>query len=308
MKRIALALAAAALLSPLAALHAQGKLEHKFPDGRKTTVNNYVKVEQTLTIAGMEIPTTSEQNITTSEANGKRQSNGTLVSEHNIESLQSTIKVAGMEITFDSVNPDAPRPGTQLDAFIDVFKAVAKSSWMVTYGQDNSVVSVKGREDALQGLPEALRASMAKQFDPDYLAEQSNQELKVLPDGPVKQGDTWEREATVLFDSYQSMTFTTVYTYAGTVEKDGKSLDKINSKTTKVSYAMGADSPSPLKIVDSDLKVTESNGTILFDRIAGMVVDSKDKKHIAGSLKCEAGGKELSGKLDLIFETTSNRS
>jgi hypothetical protein len=307
MKRIALLLVTAALLNSPVPLHAQIELEHKVPDGRKTTANSYVKVKQTLTIAGMDIPTSSEQNITTSEANGKRQANGTLAAEHKIESLQATVNVAGMELTFDSVNADAPPPGTALDALIDVFKAVAKSSWTVTYGQDNRVLSVKGRDDALQNLPEAIRAATAKQFDPQHLTEQSNQELRILPDGPVKQGDTWEREAMTLFDSYQSMTFTTVYKYEGTVEKDGKSLDMISAKTKTATYAMSADSPSPLKIVDSDLQVAESSGTILFDRAAGMIVDSKDKKHIAGSLKIQVNGMDLPGKLDLTFETTMNR-
>ncbi len=308
MKRFAATLVALLLLTSPTLLHAQVKLAHKIVDGRKSTANTYVKVEQTLTIAGMDIPTTSEQNVTSSEANGKRQADGTLVSEHKIESLQSNIKVAGIELAFDSANADAPAKGTPLDALLDVFKAVAKSSWTVTYGQDNSVLSVKGRADSLKDLPEAIRVATAKQFDPAHLTEQANEELKVLPDGPVKQGDTWERESTKLFDSYQSMTFTTVYTYAGTIEKDGKSLDKITATTTKVTYAMGADSPSPLKIVGSDLKIIESSGTILFDRDAGIVIDSKDKKHIAGSLQCELNGAALPGKLDLTFETTSNRS
>ncbi|MCA9147131.1 MAG: hypothetical protein H6823_18965 [Planctomycetaceae bacterium] len=308
MKRTALILASTALLLSPSLLQAQVKLEHKFPDGRKTTQNKYVKVEQTLTIAGMEIPSTSEQNVTSSEMNGKRKADGTLESVHKIESLQSTIEVAGMKLKFDSVNADAPPPGTALDALIDVLKAVAGSSWTVTYGQDNSVLSVTGGEDALKNLPEALRAATAKQFSDEHLTNESNQEMRVLPDGPVKQGDSWEREETVFFDSYQSMTFTTVYKYEGTIEKDGKTLDQISSKTTTVSYAMAGESPSPLKIVDSQLKVTDSGGTLLFDRAAGMVIDRKDIKHISGSLKCEINGMELPGKLELTFEATMNRS
>ena len=71
---------------------------------------------------------------------------------------------------------------------------------------------------------------------------------------------------------------------------------------------MSADSPSPLKITDSDLKIQESGGTILFDRAAGMIVETKDKRQISGTLKCEVNGNELPGKLDLTFETSSNRS
>lgn len=308
MYRIALTLVSTAILAAPTLAHAQVELKHKFPDGRKTTLNRYVKVDQTLTIAGMEIPTSSEQNITSSETNGKRQADGTLDSEHKIESLQASIQVAGMELTFDSANADAAPQGTQLDVLIDVYKAVAGSKWSVTYGQDNTILSVKGSDDAINNLPEALRAATAKQFDPDRITEEGNQGLRVLPDEPVKQGDTWERDEKVQFDSYQSMTFTTVYEYAGIVEKDGKSLDKITSKTTAVTYAMSADSPSPLKITDSDLKIQEAAGTILFDRTAGMVVETKDKKQISGSLKCEVNGMELPGKLDLTFETSSNRS
>ena len=308
MKRITLLLAAAVLLFPQAALHAQVKLEHKLPDGRKITTNTHVKVKQTLTIAGSDIPTSSEQNITTSEVSGQRQADGTLQQRHKIESLQSTLNIAGMELTFDSVNPDAPPPGTALDAVLDIFKAVAKSSWTVNYGADNRAVSVKGRADALEGLPVELRAALEKQFDPEHLREQVNQALNVLPDKPVKQGDSWEREEMVMFDAYQTMDFTMVYTYEGTVERGGKSLDKISSKTTRVAYTMLDGSPSPLKIVDSELKVDESGGTILFDRAAGLIVDSKDKKHITGSLKCEINGNAVPGNLDLTFETSANRS
>lgn len=307
MNRIALALAAATLSITPSLLHAQVKLAHKFPDGRKTTANSYVKVEQTLTIAGMEIPSSSEQNITTSETNGKRQADGTLTAEHKIESLQSSISIAGMELAFDSVNPNAPAPGTALDGVLEIFKAIVDASWTVTYGQDNSVLSVKGRDEALQNLPADLREATSKQFESEYLTKQSNQELQVITDEPVKVGDTWEQEMMVLFDSYQSMTFSTVYEYAGTIENDGKTLDKIKTKTTEVSYSMSAYSPSPLKIIDSDLKVAESGGTVLFDRASGMIIDSKDKKHVTGSLKCEINGNEVPGKLDLTFEATVNR-
>lgn len=307
MKRIVLPLVITAFFISTSALQAQVKLEHKFPDGRKTTTNAYTKVEQTLSIAGMDIPTLTEQNITTTEVNGKRQADGTLVSENSIDSLQTTLNVAGMELKFDSVNPDAPPPGTALDVLIDVFKAVAKSRWTVTYGANNKAVAVKGRADTFQGLSEAVQASLSKQFSEEYLTKQVNQGLSVLPDGPVKQGDTWERQEHVLFDSYQSMDFTTTYKYEGTVQKDGKSLDKISSKTTKVTYTMDPTSPSPLKIVDSELTV-ESDGTILFDRAAGSIVETKDKKHISGTLKCEVNGTEIPGsKLDLVFETSTNR-
>ena len=55
----------------------------------------------------------------------------------------------------------------------------------------------------------------------------------------------------------------------------------------------------------SDLKVESSEGTILFDREAGRVVESRGKLHVKGSMTLSAGGQELPGELDITMETTS---
>ena len=45
---------------------------------------------------------------------------------------------------------------------------------------------------------------------------------------------------------------------------------------------MDPNSPSPLKVTKSDLKVESGDGTILFDRDGGKVVSTKGKIHIKG--------------------------
>ena len=105
---------------------------------------------------------------------------------------------------------------------------------------------------------------------------------------------------TVKLDSGQNLTFTTKYTYKGAVELDGKKLAHISVTTTEVDYT--ADADAPLKVVQSDLKVAESKGKILFDVADGQTVVSESKVQIKGTLTLEIMGMELPGKLDLTME------
>ena len=101
-------------------------------------------------------------------------------------------------------------------------------------------------------------------------------------------------------DSGQKLTFTTKYTYEGSIEQSGKTLEKIVSQTTKVDYS--ADADAPLKVVESDLKVAASEGQILFDAAYGQTVLQQSKVQVTGSLKLEINGMELPGELDLTIE------
>ena len=169
--------------------------------------------------------------------------------------------------------------------------------------QNDRVVAVKGRDEVFADLPETIRDAMKGQLDPEYLKTAANNELDTLPSEPVSPGDTWERTTTTRLDSGQRLTFTTKYTYDGGVEKDGKKLEKITAQVTKVGYSV--EGPSPIKVLESDLKPAESAGELLFDPAYGQFVSQNSKTQITGSLKLEVMGMEFPGQLDL---TIGNRS
>ena len=126
MVRITLPLALLAGLVFHTAASAQVTLEHKFPDGATSTAVTNVKTDQTLTLAGTDILTKSEQTVTIVSTNGTRDADGQLTVMHKIEALKVDLSVAGIELSFDSAKPDAEPPGTQLDFLIDMFKATTK--------------------------------------------------------------------------------------------------------------------------------------------------------------------------------------
>src|SRR5262249_9006973 len=59
-------------LAAAPAARAQVKLEYKFPEGQTLTYKTNVKINQVMTIMGMEIPTEVEETVGPSRENGKR--------------------------------------------------------------------------------------------------------------------------------------------------------------------------------------------------------------------------------------------
>ncbi len=293
----------ALLASVATSAPAQVTLKYKFPDGRKSTSEAKVSTSQTLTLAGMEIVSGSEQSLTITATTGQRAADGTLTVSNKIEALKADVTLpGGVELNFDSANPDADPPGTQFDFLLDVFKLTAKSTWESVLSQDNRVVAVKGRDAVFADLPETIRDAMKEQLDPAYLTTVANDELDKLPSEPVSPGDSWERTNTVRLDSGQRLTFTNEYTYEGSVQQDGKNLEKITLKTEEVGYFVEGN--SPLKVLESDLEVAASEGVILFDPAYGQIVSQRNKVQIKGSLKLELMNKEFPGQLDLTMENS----
>ena len=70
-----------------------------------------------------------------------------------------------------------------------------------------------------------------------------------------------------------------------------------------VEFSVADDSPLPIRVKGSKLKVTESKGVVLFDRKLGRIVQSKESFRIAGGITFVANGQELPSKLDLKMET-----
>lgn len=288
---------------------AQTKLEFKYTEGSRFITNLESKTHQILTIAGMDIETKSEQFIVMSIEVGKRGEDGTLRVKQKFDHMQTNLNLpGGIEVQFDSGNPDKKADNEQFEIVLDILRAVAKSNWTLVLDKNNKIQKVEGAEKVLESLKEDVRKLVKSQFDAETLKQNANQELGKLPSKAVKKGDTWKRTEVLNLEAGQTLTFETVYKYLGTVEKDGVTLDKIESTSTSVKYEIAEDSPSPLKVTKSDLKIAFSTGTILFDRKKGKIVSESGKVHIKGDMTFSINGMELPGKLDLTIETkTTNQ-
>ena len=296
-----LAVALAIVLTGAASATAEVALELKFPEETKATVQSETVVDQTLTLAGQDIVTKSTTFAVSTSTIGKRAEDGSLTVIDKVDVFQSELNINGTKIQFDSANPDKKADLPQLEPVLDIYRAVAKFPITKVFDAKNKLTATKLSEGEFEKLSDLAK----DQLDPEKMKKAIEQLHSFLPDGPVKEGDSWERSTESNLGSGQVMSFRTKYEYKGTVEQDGRKLDKIEGKAFEVGFAINGN--PMLQLTKSDLKIKESISTILFDRERGHVVSRASKVRIDGPLTLTINGTELPGKVDLTMEEKGAR-
>jgi hypothetical protein len=302
---------AAALVVVLAqAAQAQVKLQFKFPENAEATYVDSVHVDQTLTINGMDVPTKSDQSSRTRQAAGAKRPDGSVPVTYTVEAAKLQLEAPGVSLTVDSDDKGEPPAGElpQLKVVRDIFRALVGASYTIVFDKDGKVAAVEGAEKAIPKAddlaPEAA-AALRERFAAERLKSEAVEQFGIFPDVLLRQGEPWDRSETMDLGGGQTLTFQKQYEYQGTVEKGGRTLDKIGVKASEVSYRMEPNPNNPVSVENSALKMESSDGTILFDRQAGQVVESNLKLHIVGELTLVIMGNNLPSQLDLTLESTS---
>lgn len=281
-------------------MEAQERLVRKLTEGRKLVYQMESKFEQTLTLAGMDLETKSNVFMRLEQTTGPRSADGTIRETEKLLSLQVDLQLpGGIQVGFDSSNPDKPAPIAELEPVLKLFRVMSQTPTTMVYDQNNELKEVEFPAEKLASLDEPLR----KDLEPEKRKKQHQVEWAFLPSEPVKAGDKWERSEESNLGGGQTFSFLTEYHYAGPVEKNGLRLHRILPKPLTVSYAMEQQPGSPLKVVQSELSVTESQGEILFDAQRGVLHSRTQKLRIVGPMTISISGQELPAKLDLkIFQ------
>ncbi len=280
---------------------AQVTLELKYPEGTKHLVHTEGMSNQKMTLAGMAIDTKSTSFGIATTTIGKRDADGLLKLEEKVESLQVELSLpGGLSLRFDSTNPGKKADIPQLEPVLDSCRSQCLPV-TVELDAKNKIQSANLPEGEYEKLPESVREA----FTTEVLKKGLERSLACLPDEPVKKGDRWERSTELHLGEGQVMSFRTKFEYAGTLEQDGKTLDKITGKVFEVNYSAKAN--PAYQITKSDFKVIDSDGTYLFDREQGAVVLRSSKVQIGGTLTMVINGMELPGEVDLTMEEKVTR-
>ena len=284
-------------------LFAQVTLELKHPPDSKSVNETTVKTHQILTLAGMDIETKSNTFSIASKTIGKRADDGSLSVQEKVDVLQTQIELpAGIKIQFDSANPDKKADIAVLEPLMERLRVTFKNPVTTVLDAMNKVKEIQFPA----GVAESVDASNKSLFDPIKRKKAAEQARGYLPDAAVKPAETWERATEADFGSGQTMAFRIKYTYVGSIEQDGRTLDKIVGKVFEVNYSVEQGNAA-FGVSKSDLKVTESDETILFDRELGAVRQLTKKLRIEGPLTLVINGMELAGKLDLTIQENTKR-
>jgi hypothetical protein len=258
---------------------------------------------------GMPIETEQNETVVSSQTVGKKRVDSTVPVEEKVESLRVEMSIpGGVNVIYDSTDPNAKIDHPALAFLGDVFKLASETVYTVVLDEQNKVKAVEGSEkliakaDKLEGM---AKETLRGQLEPEKLKAKFTQEHGNLPDVLARPGEPWERTELLEAGGGQTFTLRKKYEYVGTEKKGEKTLDKISSKVSGVEYKQDPESKSPLKVVKSDLKVDSSEETILFDREAGSVVETKGKLRLKGPMTFSANGQELPGDIDLTIESSS---
>ena len=299
MKHIFIALTACAVTAS-----AQVTLEIKQTEKFTVTQQTDINLKQTLQIAGQEIQTQSIQNFTTQFVTGKRAADGTLSTQMTFTEWDGKWNFpGGIEMKFNSATPDAKAPIDELDAILDIVRIMIKHPTTQVFNNDGSLKEVTIPEAALNSLEGPLK----NEFSAEQISDGIKQEHARLPNKVVSKDDTWVRKETMPLGSGQVLNIRIDYTYGGTLKKDGRELDRITGKVTDIAYEMKGENAGPLKVKDSDIKAAKTKIELLFDRLTGRFVETKNLIQVKGDMSFEANGQELPGKLDLTIEQNTKQ-
>lgn len=299
---------ALALLGFVTGAEAQVELTFKYPENSHYNTQTESKFNQTFTIAGMNVETVATSTEIVASAIGARGEDGTLRIDNRFETMQMQMELpGGLQYSFHSDNPDAQVSNEQLAPFQAIFRAVAATPWTTVLDEDDNIAAIEGKEKVVDAVGADTAVLIRDQFDREYLLDEANRELEVIPIDPLAPGDVWELDREQRLGAGQMLNLHRRYEYAGTLERDGRTLDRITSTATAATFSMDPNSASPLKVAQSKLTVAASEGEILFDRELGHIVETHEKLQVTGDMSFNINGMDLPGSMDLTLESTVKR-
>jgi hypothetical protein len=287
--------------------HAQVKLAYKFPEGTTLTYRTNWNAFQTIAM-GMEIQSRERKTVVATQAIGKRRGDSSLPVEVKVRSLRVDLGLhGGSRLTFDSTKPDPKIDDPDFAPLVELFQLESTVAYTVVLDGQGKVKAIEGTEplrEKAARLDAIAREQLRSRIEPDRLKAQFEQEHRNLPDGPVRPGESWERAETLDFGG-QALSFRKKYEYAGTEKRGGKTLDKITCKVLEVQCLPDSGAATPLKVTKSNLKVESSEGTILFDREAGLLVESREQTRVKGTMTFSGGGTDTSSQTQLNLQANT---
>jgi hypothetical protein len=274
----------AGLAMPVAAQEV--KLEWKFEKGKPFFQEMTTKTDQSMKVMGMDITQTQNQTFIFGWTPKDQDKDKNWVVDQKIEAVKMDIEIGGNKISYDSTKDTA---GTG-NALADFFKALVGSTFTLTISPDMKVLKVEGRDDFVNKLVKAnpqMKPLLEQILGEDALKQMSETAFGMLPNKPVKKGDTWTKESKLNMGPIGTYITNYKYTYEG---KDGK-LDKIkvDSNLTYEAPGPAAAGTLPFKITEAKLASKNSSGTIWFDNDKHRIDHSEMKLTLDGTLKIDIG-------------------
>jgi uncharacterized protein DUF6263 len=266
-----------ALLSAwsLAALpaSAQTTLRYKFKDGENLKYVVEQKMKMTMSIMGKDIDMNMDQSSEMTWAVGKVDDKGN--AQINVKfgrsKMNMTSPMGKVEVDSNSTQEPEDQLGQILYKVVKGLSDMEVSATVSPLGEFSDLKIPEKALKALQNIPGG--EAFGDMLSPDGLKRMMSQSGLVMPKEPVTAGKTWNTKNEMKLP-FGKMVAEIEYKYAGPVEKEGKTFEKIFLKP-KADIQPGKDAPIAMKV-----KSQEGKGTALFDNTAGRLIEVTNQQNM----------------------------
>jgi hypothetical protein len=275
--RRAAGVAMALILFAAGSARAEKLLRLKFQPGENRNEQIVQEMRQTLRPAGdappMLMTTTQTMDLVVRVESVDEQ--GTAALFQTIERMQMKVQSAqGVMLEFDSAAGKEPEGMAKM--LTPLLEAMIKKPMRLQTTTRGEVRDMKLPQGMLESMNKVGGGGQAGNlFSPDWMKQMI--EIAVLPEGPVKPGDTWTRKTTVKNPVLGEQIVESTFCYEGTETRNGKTLDKITFTTA---FKAAGDKKEGI----IGIKEQATSGTVYLDsasgRIAGGVATTKMKMDI----------------------------
>jgi hypothetical protein len=271
-------------------------LKWKFEKGKPFYQEMTTETKQEMQVMGQKISQFQKVTFFLSWNPVDQDKDGNWTIKQRIEGLKMEIEIGGNKIPYDSTKEGGPT-----NPLSDFFKALVGSEFTLTIDKNMKITKIEGRDEFLKKLVkenQQMAPLLQTILSDEALKQMSDPAFAVVPDKPVKKGDTWTRKATLNMGPIGTFDTEYKYTYEGT---DENKLHKIKVETSLKYQPPGPNAGGgalPFKIMKADLNSKDSSGTILFDTTKGRVSSSDMTMKLTGTLEIEIGGTASSVTLD----------
>ncbi len=172
-----------------------------------------------------------------------------------------------------------------------------------TMSPRGEVLDVRLSKAAAARLAQSPASAQLQQvFSKDGIKSLMHQAATVLPKNPVKPGDRWTGQ-TKTDSPVGTLVMDNTYTYRGTVDKGGRTLDRIDVDVM-VAFAKGSSKLG----VDVDIERQQNKGVMYFDVETGRFVETllAQKMTMVTAIANQSHTQQLDTKLRMQFDTVKS--
>jgi hypothetical protein len=285
-----LSLLATAALGPMPALAAE--LRWKFQPGETL---HYVMDQKTVTsvkTTDADIKTTASQIMEMDWSVKGVAAGGLAEMGQTVARARTKMESPFGNVEYDTQDPKVPT-GPVAQGLAPLMKALVGAEFTFKISPQGELSDVKVPRKMVDALREAgapQEGGSAGMFSEDSLKQMIMQSSLSLPKGNIEKGTSWTRTSKLPYPPIGTMVYKKIYTYVGPETQDGKTLERIDLRTTAEFQ------PDPLTKSDFKIKSQEGGGSFYFDVATGRITSSRVTQKIETILPIQ----EKDGRSELL--------